>query len=219
MKYSSPVFTRYPNKLSICNPKTPMKKTQENHPRRKLLLSIPAIAAVGVTGAMAADSGDDKKAKKKKKPTAKKDKPVEYLFVQTAEKVTFDEKTRTMTLVDVSPTTLFFSDRPERITGHGRTAEYVADWAKGEDSFESEPPNASLCIMGDDDKHIAEAVVVLTKPVFKDGNLSYTVEVLDGELPAAGGACSLFVDVIGRPLTPLSVAGVARRTVRRIARC
>ena len=35
---------------------------------------------------------------------------------------------------------------------------------------------------------------------------------------AAGGASSLFIDVIGRPATPLSVAGVHRRERRRVAR-
>ena len=33
-----------------------------------------------------------------------------------------------------------------------------------------------------------------------------------------GGPCSLFVDPVGMPLTPVSVAGVARRTTRRTVR-
>jgi hypothetical protein len=36
-------------------------------------------------------------------------------------------------------------------------------------------------------------------------------------MPASGGAVSVFIDVIGMPLTPLSYAGVARRGVRRAA--
>ncbi|MFL7870168.1 MAG: hypothetical protein AB8I58_15170, partial [Anaerolineales bacterium] len=44
---------------------------------------------------------------------------------------------------------------------------------------------------------------------------SYQVEILDGEMPASGGASSLFIDVIGRPLTPMSVCGVRRRGRRR----
>jgi len=34
-------------------------------------------------------------------------------------------------------------------------------------------------------------------------------------MPAKGGAASLFIDIIGMPLTPLSYAGVARRSYRR----
>ncbi len=145
---------------------------------------------------------------------------VEYLFVQTAHRVTFDGNQ--MVLHDVIPVTLFFSDRPERISGHGATAEVVRTWGKGDDSFAADAPNAALCILGDNDDEIAELVVVLREPRLAEGNLTYLVEVLDGEPPASGGASTLFIDVIGRPLTPISVAGmsrrVARRTSRRVAR-
>jgi hypothetical protein len=43
----------------------------------------------------------------------------------------------------------------------------------------------------------------------------YTVEILDGEMPASGGLNSLFIDAIGRPLSPVSVCGVRRRERRR----
>jgi hypothetical protein len=36
-----------------------------------------------------------------------------------------------------------------------------------------------------------------------------------GELAGADGPVSVFVDIIGMPFTPLSFAGVARRTARR----
>ena len=69
------------------------------------------------------------------------EKKVQYLFVQSAHSVTFSGDT--MTLHGVSPTTLFFSDRPERIAGHGSTEEYVKNWSKGDDSFAADPPNAT----------------------------------------------------------------------------
>jgi hypothetical protein len=47
--------------------------------------------------------------------------------------------------------------------------------------------------------------------------LTYDVRVLEGNLPSTGGAASLFIDIIGRPLTPMSFAGVARRSARRAA--
>jgi len=33
------------------------------------------------------------------------------------------------------PSTLFFSDRPERITGQLRTSDFVGHWTKGADNF------------------------------------------------------------------------------------
>jgi len=35
--------------------------------------------------------------------------------------------------------------------------------------------------------------------------------VLQGEMPAKGGLVSVFIDIIGMPLTPISYAGAARR--------
>ncbi|MDX2455004.1 hypothetical protein [Desulfosarcina sp.] len=144
------------------------------------------------------------------------EKTVQYLFVQSAHSVSFSGDT--MTLHAVSPTTLFFSDRPERIAGHGSTEEYVKNWSKGDDSFAADPPNATLSILGDDDMEVKNVVVTLKDPRLSDGNLSYTVAVIDGKPPVFGGASSLFIDVVGRPLTPVSVAGVARRNVRRDVR-
>jgi hypothetical protein len=46
-------------------------------------------------------------------------------------------------------------------------------------------------------------------------NLIYTVKVVQGDVPAKGADVSVFIDIIGMPLTPLSYAGVARRSYRR----
>ena len=40
---------------------------------------------------------------------------------------------------------------------------------------------------------------------------------LEGNMPAKGGPVSLFIDIIGMPLTPVSYAGMARRTAYRRA--
>jgi hypothetical protein len=57
--------------------------------------------------------------------------------------------------------------------------------------------------------------VVLQDPVLEGDNLTYTVKVLQGEMPAKADDASVFIDIIGMPLTPLSYAGVARRGYRR----
>jgi hypothetical protein len=49
----------------------------------------------------------------------------EYMFAQTSSGVAIDLDGR-ITLEGVSPTTLFFSDRPYRLMGHVATDEFVA---------------------------------------------------------------------------------------------
>lgn len=140
---------------------------------------------------------------------------IEYLFAQTAGGVLIDRGGR-LRLQGVSPATLFFSDRPDRVTGHIPTSDFVAEWAVGDDSFADNPPNAVLSLFTDDE--VNDVVVVLTDPVLEGGDLSYTVDVTDGELTSSNGPASLFIDRLGRPLTPMSVAGVRRRQRRRSRR-
>jgi len=118
---------------------------------------------------------------------------VELLFVQNSLAGSFDGKT--LTLKGVGPT-LFFSDRPERVTGHLGTAEFVSHWDKGPDSFAKNPPNATLSIL--DTKDVTSVVVELTRPSLDRNTLSYKVKVLTGKLPASFKESSLFIDILGR---------------------
>ena len=45
--------------------------------------------------------------------------------------------------------------------------------------------------------------------------LQCRVQTLQGIPPATAGPCVLFIDPLGRPLSPVSVAGVRRRDMRR----
>ena len=133
--------------------------------------------------------------------------------MQTAGGMAFDADQNRLTLRGVSPVTLFFSDRPERIAGNMRTAAFVPFWGEGTDSFLSDPPNADLSIV--EDGTLRQTVVELRDPVLEGGDLHYTVRIVGGEMPVLGEEVSLFIDVIGMPRTPLSYAGVARRGYRR----
>ena len=141
-------------------------------------------------------------------------KQADFLFVQTAKGMTFDKSTNKLTLDGISSTTLFFSDRPERIAGNMKTAAFVPFWSTGKDSFLSDPPNADVSILEGD--KLRQVVVVLQAPVLKGNTLSYTVKVLQGEMPAKGADVAVFIDIIGMPRTPFSYAGVARRGYRRV---
>jgi hypothetical protein len=146
-----------------------------------------------------------------KEPT----KQADFLFVQTAKGMSFDKSTSKLTLEGVSPITLFFSDRPERIAGNMRTTAFVPFWSTGKDSFLSDPPNADISILEGD--KLRQIVAVLQTPVLKNETLTYTVKVLQGEMPAKGSDVSVFIDIIGMPMTPFSYAGVARRGYRRMS--
>jgi hypothetical protein len=137
----------------------------------------------------------------------------DFLFVQTAKRMRFDEATDTVTLEGISPVTVFFSDRPERIAGNMKTTAFVPFWSTGKDSFLSDAPNADISLVKG--HAVQQVVVVLQNPVLQGENLLYKVKVLEGEMPARANDVSLFIDVIGMPLTPVSYAGVARRTYRR----
>ena len=136
---------------------------------------------------------------------------IEYMFAQTANGVVIDDGR--ITLTGVSPTTLYFSDRPHRLTGHIETAEFVSQWGDGDDSFASDPPNALLSLF--ETNYVNDVVLVLSDPVASNGDLSYAVQVTDGDLVPSVGPVSLFIDMIGRPMTPMSVSGVHRRGRRR----
>jgi hypothetical protein len=169
--------------------------------RRKFVVAALAAPVVPLGSAMA---------QAVKEPA----KQADFLFVQTAKSMTFDKSANKLTLEGVSSVTLFFSDRPERIAGNMKTTKFVPFWSTGKDSFLKDPPNADVSILEGD--NLRQIVVVLQTPELKSDALTYTVKVLQGEMPAKGADVSVFIDIIGMPMTPFSYAGVARRTYRRV---
>ncbi|MDI7862661.1 hypothetical protein MRS76_11895 [Rhizobiaceae bacterium n13] len=167
--------------------------------RRNLLLAATAVAATAMPLEPRLAQASDAMA--------------DFLFVQTASAMTFDKTTSKLTLEGIGTTTLFFSDRPERIAGNMDTKAFVPFWSKGKDSFLADPPNADLSIL--EAGKLQQVVVVLENPELVGNRLTYTVKVVGGEMPEKGSGVSVFIDIIGMPLTPLSYAGVARRGFRR----
>jgi len=170
--------------------------------RRKFMAAALVAPVFPLGSAMAQDIKEKEQAKQ-----------ADFLFVQTAKSMSFDKSTNNLTLVGVSSTTLFFSDRPERIAGNMKTTAFVPFWSKGKDSFLKDPPNADVSILEGD--KLQQIVVVLQSPELKGDTLVYSVKVLQGDMPVKGADVSIFIDIIGMPLTPLSYAGVARRGYRR----
>jgi len=80
-------------------------------------------------------------------------------------------------------------------------------WKEGASNFSVDPPNAVLSFLDQDGEAPPDAVVLLGEPRLEGSALSYSVEILDGTLPARCGPCSLFIDVFGRPLIPIATPG------------
>jgi len=140
----------------------------------------------------------------------------DMLFVQDAKAMVFDGNR--LTLKDANPNIIFFCDRPVRTAGHMTRDAFMKLVSEGEDSFASNPPNAAISIFGASND-ITDVVVTLPKrPVSSGDDLIFTIKILDGKLPAEGGAVVMFIDPIGRPLSPTSAAGVHRRHRRRAIR-
>ena len=98
------------------------------------------------------------------------------------------------------------------------TTDFVELWGAGENSFETDPPNAVLSFLEPGGEVPDDAVIVIKEPRLANGNLSYSIEVLEGAVPAHTGPVTLFIDPFGRPLSPVSVCGVRRRGRRRARR-
>jgi hypothetical protein len=143
--------------------------------------------------------------------TGKQSKNVDVLFVQNAKNVSFSEGK--LVLRGVNPVTVCFTDRPARMAGHMQTSKLIPLWSQGKDSFLKDNPNATLSVFGGD--NVSDLVVELSNPQLSGNDLTYDVRLLEGTPPANGGACALFIDIIGMPATPMSYAGVARRSFRR----
>lgn len=139
----------------------------------------------------------------KGKPTGNMD----VLYVQNAKGVTLEKGK--LVLRGVNPNTICFTDRPARLAGHLPTSSFIPLWSQGKDSFLKDPPNATLSIFSGD--KVSDLVVEISNPVLSGGNLTYNAKVLEGPASASGGACTLFIDIIGCPRTPYSYAGAARR--------
>ena len=166
------------------------------------------VPAIGATCALLAGlfvgSGCTKSEEKPHEPA--------FLLVQSSRGFEYDG-IRRMTVLGTSPSTVFFSDRPDRIAGH-MPLEKAYEWGRtGDDNFIDNPPNATVSFL--EKGEVANVVVTMSNATIQGDSISFDVDILEGELPLRGGPNTIFIDVIGAPLTPLSVAGVRRRTRRR----
>jgi hypothetical protein len=123
----------------------------------------------------------------------------QLMFVQSADDFKVDAAKNTFRLVKVNQQTLYFSDRPKRIAGHLKMADYLKEWTAkaGKDNFKKDPPNATLSVYEPGKPDNSLVVVKLTNPVVDGADLVYTYKIINGTMPATGGPTALFIDWIG----------------------
>jgi len=121
----------------------------------------------------------------------------QLMFVQSADDLKVDAARNTFRLVKVNPQTVYFSDRPQRIAGNLRLADYLKTWKDGRDSFGADPPNATLSVYEPGQAQPTLVVVTIMKPVLDGADLVYGYKMLEGRMPAGGGATTLFIDWYG----------------------
>jgi len=156
---------------------------------RRALLSVVAVAAIAGPGLPLTAAAD-----------ANADEPEPMLmFVQIADDLKVDAVANTLRLVKVGQQTVYFSDRPVRLAGHLKMADYLDEWTEkaGEDNFGADPPNATLSVYEPGQPDNSLAVVETSGPKIDGSDLIYNYKLIDGDLPDGGGATTLFIDWIG----------------------
>jgi len=123
----------------------------------------------------------------------------QLMFVQSAEDIRVNPTNKTVRLVKVNPQTLHFSDRPVRLAGHLKMADYLTEWTAkaGKDNFGKDPPNATLSVYEPGQPDNTVVVIEIINPVVEDADIIYTYKLINGTMPAAGGETALFIDWIG----------------------
>jgi hypothetical protein len=112
----------------------------------------------------------------------------QFLFVQSAARTSFKDGKLTLS----SPSTVYFSERPARLTGHMTSGHFVRLWT-GNDSLQKDPPNAILSVFVPNGKP-TKTVITLQNPRLENSDLVYDVSVLKGSLPDDSAEAALFID-------------------------
>ena len=169
------------------------------------LYKAKVVVLIGAVLLSTAFAGDVKK-----EESQALEKPVRYMFVQSAHSGSFvpvegKENLYILILKGVSPQTIAFSDRPERVVGQVPIQKFL----DGLSFSRLNPPNAAIEILeGNEDGDVI--VVELFDPIYNAANkiLHYTVSILeepnhsyaifnerhDKSLPEQFGPTALFID-------------------------
>jgi hypothetical protein len=162
--------------------------------------SLPVLAAMAllVSACATTSASTTAAAAPAAVPTASPEAP-SFMFVQSAEALKVDPAKGTFRMINVNQQTVYFSDRPYRIAGHITMSDYLKEWtaALGPDNLGAVPPNATLSAYEAGQAENSIVIVKISQPVVDGKDLVYAYKLIDGKMPAAGGATALFIDKVG----------------------
>lgn len=117
------------------------------------------------------------------------------VYAHTARGLLFDG--RSLTLVDLAPSTIWSSPTPSSGLGYLPTGDYLDLWAQRARRL-ARPGSCrvrgTLSLLNPDAQLAGDAVLTLSNPRVTVPGLTYDAEVLHGLVPAESGACVLFLE-------------------------
>ena len=117
------------------------------------------------------------------------------VYVQMARGMLFDG--RSLTLVDLAPSTIWSSATPSSGLGYLPTGAYLDLWAqrvRGLAHPSSCRVRGTLTLLDPDAQLAGDAVLTLGNPRMTAPGLTYDAEVLQGLVPTESGACVMFLE-------------------------
>jgi hypothetical protein len=117
------------------------------------------------------------------------------VYVQMARGLLFDG--RSLTLVDLAPSTIWSSATPSSGLGYLPTGAYLDLWAQRARRLASPSScrvRGTLTLLDPDAQLTGDSVLTLSNPRVTAPGLAYDAEVLRGLVPAESGACVLFLE-------------------------
>ncbi len=112
-------------------------------------------------------------------------------YVQVARAVRFDG--RTLTLLDLAPSTICLAHQPGTTAGHLPTGLFLDHWYDQLEGASVRPVPAVLSLLDADRAPASDAKVLLSLPRIREAGLEYQTQLVEGDIPSASGACVLFV--------------------------
>ena len=125
-------------------------------------------------------------------------------YVQVAGRFTFDS--RSFTLLDLAPATVYLTDQPGESIGYLPTGLFLDRWYADESGSRTRAVAAVLSFLDPDRAAAADVRLMLGLPRIRGTGMEYQAQVTAGELPSTAGACVLFISPDGTPRTPALAA-------------
>lgn len=114
------------------------------------------------------------------------------VYAHVARGLLFDG--RSLTLVDLAPSTIWSSPVPASGLGYLPTGAFLDLWADQSRVPGPRPVRGTLSLLDPDAQLAGHAVLALRNPRMTAAGLAYEADVVEGLVPADSGACVLFLE-------------------------